>query len=216
MRDLILADLQGISSAGVRYITNKIKDIGLIYTADNKLMLIQLLAKYPDSLIILDYTLFDFGDLTELVILYEKYPGATWMLFSDELSDSFLRQIIANSMPFSIVYKSHSLDEIETAIRKSLIYENFVAKSIENHIRVLKHTFNNTADPNLTITEKEILKEIALGKTTKEIASNRNVSFHTVMTHRKNIFRKLEVNNVHEASKYAIRAGIVDVLDYYI
>ena len=35
------------------------------------------------------------------------------------------------------------------------------------------------------------------------------------MTHRKNIFRKLEVNNVHEATKYALRAGIVDVLEYY-
>lgn len=36
------------------------------------------------------------------------------------------------------------------------------------------------------------------------------------MTHRKNIFRKLEVNNVHEATKYAFRAGIVDVVEYYI
>jgi len=36
------------------------------------------------------------------------------------------------------------------------------------------------------------------------------------MTHRKNIFRKIEVNNVHEATKYAIRAGIVDMTEYYI
>lgn len=36
------------------------------------------------------------------------------------------------------------------------------------------------------------------------------------MTHRKNIFRKLSVNNVHEATKYAMRAGIVDPMEYYI
>ena len=42
------------------------------------------------------------------------------------------------------------------------------------------------------------------------------VSFHTVNTHRKNIFRKLGVNNVHEATKYALRAGLVDSAEYYI
>ena len=68
----------------------------------------------------------------------------------------------------------------------------------------------------LTVTEREILKLMALGKTTKEIAAERFLSVYTVMTHRKNIFRKLEVNNVHEATKYALRAGIVDVVEYYI
>jgi len=53
-------------------------------------------------------------------------------------------------------------------------------------------------DHLLTQTEKNILKEIALGKTTKEIAAEKNLSFHTINSHRKNIFRKLGVNNVHE------------------
>ena len=69
---------------------------------------------------------------------------------------------------------------------------------------------------NLTKTEQEILKDIALGMTTKEIAAKRFFSFHTVNTHRKNIFRKLGVNNVHEATKYALRAGLVDAAEYYI
>lgn len=69
---------------------------------------------------------------------------------------------------------------------------------------------------NLTKTETEILKDIALGMTTKEIAEKRFSSFHTVNTHRKNIFRKLGVNNVHEATKYALRAGLVDSAEYYI
>ena len=68
----------------------------------------------------------------------------------------------------------------------------------------------------LTATEKEILKEIAMGKTTREIATLRFVSVHTIMTHRKNIFRKLEVNNVHEATKFAMRSGLVDMAEYYI
>ena len=63
---------------------------------------------------------------------------------------------------------------------------------------------------------KEILKAMSLGKTTKEIAAERYSSVYTVMTHRKNIFRKLEVNNAQEAIRYAVQAGIVDVMEYYI
>ena len=72
------------------------------------------------------------------------------------------------------------------------------------------------------VTKKVAAKEIkertskATGKTTKEIAAERNLSFHTVNSHRKNIFRKLGVNNSHEATKYAMKAGIVDLVEYYI
>ena len=58
---------------------------------------------------------------------------------------------------------------------------------------------------------KRQLKLMALGKTTKEIAAERFLSVYTVMTHRKNIFRKLEVNNVQDVYKRqgkAFRAGI--------
>ena len=59
-------------------------------------------------------------------------------------------------------------------------------------------------------------QDIAMGLTTREIAEKRFSSFHTVNTHRKNIFRKLGVNTIHEATKYALRAGLIDASDYDI
>ena len=50
----------------------------------------------------------------------------------------------------------------------------------------------------------------------EKVGLNSEMSFHTINSHRKNIFRKLGVNNVHEATKYAMRAGIVDLAEYYI
>lgn len=71
--------------------------------------------------------------------------------------------------------------------------------------------------PNiLTETETEIVRAIAQGKTTKEIANERFSSVHTITTHRKNIFRKLGVNTAHEVVKYALRAGLVDSSEFYI
>ena len=111
---------------------------------------------------------------------------------------------------------SYLCAEVTSASRK----ERFICNHVSN---LLLSGNNQSAAPHptlqnalLTPAERSILKEIALGKTTKEIAAERNLSFHTVNSHRKNIFRKLNVNNAHEATKYAMKAGIVDLVEYYI
>jgi Response regulator containing a CheY-like receiver domain and an HTH DNA-binding domain len=216
MRKILLADKQEITRIGLESLVSQDQDGGESFIAGNKVDLIRLLGIYPDSLIILDYTLFDLGSFNELYILSERYNESSWILFSDELSDSFLRQLAVNNLPYTIVFKTSTLEEIRQAIGSALRYEVYRSQAIKAHLKMLLNTYENVESRNLTITEKEILKEIALGKTTKEVAANRNLSFHTVMTHRKNIFRKLEVKTVHEAIKYAMKAGVVDSSEYYI
>lgn len=70
--------------------------------------------------------------------------------------------------------------------------------------------------PVLTASEVEIVKKIAAGLTTKEIADQKNISIHTVMTHRKNIFRKIGINNSSELLMFAVRTGMIDSIDYVI
>ena len=68
----------------------------------------------------------------------------------------------------------------------------------------------------LTSSEIEIVRMIAKGMTTKEIARQKYISFHTVMTHRRNILRKLDVSNASELILYAISAGLIDTIEYHI
>ena len=110
--------------------------------------------------------------------------------------------------------KESSLMEIKEAIRFCVDSKRFVCQRMMEVLLTPPQEVEEKV--NLTKTETEILKDIALGMTTKEIAEKRFSSFHTVNTHRKNIFRKLGVNNVHEATKYALRAGLVDSAEYYI
>lgn len=218
MREYIIADNQDISKAGMMFLLSKQKDVTTLVEADNKVELIQLLRLYPQAVIILDYTLFDFAGADELIVLQERFKEADWILFSDELSINFLRQILFSSMAFGVVMKDNSKEEIMTAIQCATRKQRYICNHVSNLLLSGNHTPTATAveDHLLTQTEKNILKEIALGKTTKEIAADKNLSFHTINSHRKNIFRKLGVNNVHEATKYAMRAGIVDLAEYYI
>ena len=219
MREFIIADNQDISKAGMMFLLSKQKEVSLLLEADNKAELIQQLRLYPQAVIILDYTLFNFAGADELIVLQERFKEADWILFSDELSLNFLRQVLFSSMAFGVVMKDNSKEEIMTAIQCATRKQRYICNHVSNLL--LSGTSSPLAassmdDHLLTQTEKNILKEIALGKTTKEIAAEKNLSFHTINSHRKNIFRKLGVNNVHEATKYAMRAGIVDLAEYYI
>lgn len=216
MRILIIADNQDITKAGILYLTDRIPDFPLVIEAADKQELLQFLQRYPQAVVLLDYTLFDLAGADELLIIQERFKQVSWILFSDELSEDFIRRILFSSEAFSIVLKDASSDEIQAALQSALRSERFICQQI-HHLLSNKNLIREPKEhPVLTSTEKEILKAIALGKTTKEIASERFSSIHTITTHRKNIFRKLEVNNVHEATKYALRAGIVDTTEYYI
>lgn len=216
MKDVIIADKQDITRVGMETLVHSSKKASSILLAENKSELIRLLISKPSAVVILDYTLSDFASLDELLNLGYRFSGSRWLLFSEELSYDFLRRMVINSEMYSVVLKSCDLDEINIALAHIFRDERFICGRVSNQLLLTQKTVNDAIDKGLTSTEKEILKEIGLGHTTKEIAANRNLSFHTVITHRKNIFRKLEVNNVHEAIKYAMRAGLVDMADYYI
>ena len=220
MREYIIADNQDITKAGMMFLLSKQKDVSQLLVADNKAELIRELRLHPQAVVILDYTLFDFAGADELIVLRERFKEVDWLLFSDELSIGFLRQILFSSMAFGVVMKDNSKEEILTALQCASRKERFICNHVTNLLlsgnTQQASSGNMQEDHLLTATEKNILKEIASGKTTKEIAAEKNLSFHTINSHRKNIFRKLGVNNVHEATKYAMRAGIVDLAEYYI
>jgi DNA-binding NarL/FixJ family response regulator len=217
MRTIILADNQDITRLGVHFLCSRIPGTWSIQQAGNRKALMQLLAVSSNAVVVLDYTLFDLSGVEELLILHDRFRQANWILFSEDLSIDFIRQITFNGQTFSILLKDCPAEEIREALCLALLRsERYVCDRVENLLQNKKQPSDTGEHPLLTATEWEILKLIALGKTTKEIAEERFSSTHTITTHRKNIFRKLGINNVHEATKYALRAGIIDLAEYYI
>lgn len=181
---------------------------------DDKTELIETLRVDGDAIVILDYTLFDIGDAAELNILNQRFPQASWVLFSEDLSVDFVRMTAAGNNRFSVLLKESPLEEIRKGLAEVAKGRRYICRRMTEML--LTPTQTTQEENRLTPTETEILRDIALGLTTREIAEKRYSSFHTVNTHRKNIFRKIGVNNVHEATRYALRAGLVDSAEYYI
>lgn len=213
MGNFILADNQDLSRYALETLIRQDED-HVIRRATDKAGLVQLLKENENSVVILDYTLFDFTDENQLLIVSERFSLTTWILLSDELTQGFLRTIVYSSHAFSVVFKDCSIKEIKDALQYASRKERYVSQRAMELI--LARQQEKEIPDVLTGTEMEIVKAIAQGKTTKEIANERFLSIHTVTTHRKNIFRKLKVNTAHEMIKYALRAGWVNATEFYI
>ncbi|MBF1595903.1 helix-turn-helix transcriptional regulator [Prevotella sp.] len=214
MKNIIIADNQDITQAGMAYVLSKRDNISC-RVARNKSELILLLSDCPEAVVILDYTLFDISSESDLLNIGQRFPLAHLILWSEELSVDFIRSLVNASNWISVLMKDAKMAEIEQCLDYVLQGQRFLCQHATNMILAPTVSVDNETVA-LTKTETEILKEIALGATTREIAEKRFSSFHTVNTHRKNIFRKLGVNNVHEAIRYAMRSGLVDAAEYYI
>ena len=212
-RNYIIADNQELTGFAIQSLLKRDENHA-VYRAVDKAGLIQLLKEHEDSVVFLDYTLFDFADEDQLLIVAERFSLSEWILISDELTSQFIRRVVYSSHQFSVVFKDGPMSEIREALQAVGQHNRYLSqRALET---IIAQQQEEEIPSILTQTETEIVKGIALGKTTKEIAAERFSSIHTITTHRKNIFRKFGINTAHEAVKYALRAGLIDPSEFYI
>ena len=208
MGKFILADNQELTRFALESLLKKDEE-NVVYKASDKAGLVELLKEHESAVVILDYTLFDFSDEDQLLIVAERFSLSDWILVSEELTPRFLRRVVYSSHQFSIIFKDGPLQEVREALEAVGRHQRFISQRALEVI-ISQHHEEEEQPSVLTATEVEIVKAIAQGKTTKEIANERFSSIHTITTHRKNIFRKLGINTAHEVVKYALRAGLID------
>ena len=214
MRNYIIADNQELTRFALDSLL-KTDEGATVYRAFDRAGLVALLKEHESAVVLVDYTLFDFADEDQLLIIAERFSLSDWILISDDLTPQFIRRVVYSSHQFSVVFKDGPLSEVREALNAVSRHTRYLSQRALETI-ITQQQEEEKADSILTQTETEIVKAIAQGKTTKEIAAERFSSIHTVTTHRKNIFRKLGINTAHEAVKYALRAGLIDPSEFYI
>ena len=203
----ILADRQEVTCYAVEQILQGVDGASVAY-ADSCEALEGSLAESRQGVVVVDYTLFDFPDVNSLILLAESYPKSRWLLFSDNLTEQFLWAVVLRSQQFSVVFKDAPLHEVVEAVASVAKGQRFVSMRVTELL--LQAGVVTSGKQSLTPAEISVVRAIAEGKTTREIALERGLSFHTVNAHRKNIFRKLGANTAIEAVAKARTKGYIE------
>ena len=208
---VVLADTQFLTNEAFHSILTPL--FHAFYTVSTKAGLQQYLQNEAISLIITDYILFDFDSISDLEDLRKKHPTTGIVVVTNSITHIKIKELNDIGIK-NIVLKTDDREEIFHAIDAALKGKKYYSGDV---LDILLNKDDLYEDARiLTSSEIEIVRMIAAGLSTKEIAAKRHVSFHTVMTHRKNIFRKLGVSSSPELLMYAIKAGLIDNIEYHI
>ena len=184
-----------------------------VHHAASKAEVSLLLEKWADAIIIIDFTLFDFSTPENFLICLRRFPKSRWLLLSNEFSENLIR-LLSSEPQVSFLTKDCTKTDILQAVYRISQGEQVICDTVRDALR--NGLGHENALVQLTPTENEILSLIAQGLTAKAIAEKRHSSVHTIVTHKKNIFRKIGVSTAYEATRYALRAGVADPVEYYI
>ena len=213
---LIIADTQFLVTQALKSLLANDERFSITEVVNSKFELYKVLGNELRELLIIDVSLFDFDNIDDLQQIKLKFPGLSVLILSNSISKTEFTDLTKIGIK-NIIYKTADRDEIFAAIDSAIKGKKYYTEEILDMILEQGESKSILEEPtHLTNSEIEIVRLIAGGMTTKEIAEKKCISFHTVNTHRKNIFRKLSVSNASELIMHAIRAGWIDNIEYFI
>ena len=184
------------------------KEYAIVGYAANGKALITLLKDTDPDILILDLNLpgsDGFTLLHEIRTRNEKIRIIILTMYND----SFLIEKAREERANAYLLKNASNEEIMAALAQLDENNFYVTRSVQHEMDRRKIYRDRFAQKmKLTRRELEVIEKLARGESSQEIAEKLFLSQHTVETHRKNIFRKLEINNIADLVRFAHENGI--------
>lgn len=213
---IVIADTQFLVVETLRNILTESGRFDAVKIVDSRFELMKVLEQGECDLIITDPALFDYESLDDLKFVRQKFPHLSILILTNSVGKTEFSDLSKLGVK-NIIYKTADKNEVLAAVDAALKGKKYFSDEILDMILELNETKSEIEKPaHLTSSEIEIVRMISVGQTTKEIANQKNISFHTVNTHRKNIFKKMGVTNASELIMQAIKAGWIDNIEYYI
>lgn len=212
MVDVLLADNQPLTAAGLIHFLEGKDDVRIVAQVTDKAQLEPMLKKHQPQLLIADYNIAGYITKEDLKSVKDASPATHILVVSaDNVKSSILDALQIGVKGY--LTKDCSREEIIMAVQATARGEKFYCHKVLDII-MEKH-FNpepEVTDPGiLTARETEILKLIASGNSTQQVADELHLSPHTVHTHRKSIIKKLNIKSPTEFVIYAMDFGLIKI-----
>ena len=170
--------------------------------------LLNFLDNNPVDLIIVDIALPDLTGMELCRKIKEHAAGIIVLAFSNHSERSAIIRMLDNGAS-GYILKSAPAHQIIACIKQALEGKVVFSDEIRDILSIPEQILPVLPTPRLTVREKEILKMIASGITTPQIAKTLFISKFTVENHRKNLLQKLQVKNVAALIAEAARTGLI-------
>jgi len=209
---VLIADDHALVRAGIRALVERIDGVVVVGEAGKGSEALELVRQLSPDLILLDITMPDGNGFEVLDQVTKLYPEIRVIVLTvHEAGEYALRAVREGAAGY--LPKSAASIELEQAIQTVIRGERYISpETAQNTIfevtnRGTKRDLLATLSPR----QREVLRLIAEGKTTKQIAQVLEISVKTVETHRAQLMERLGIHDVAGLVRYAIIVGLIDV-----
>ena len=211
---ILLTENQKIMRDGLKVLFNNHPRMTIIGEADNLEAARQIAQKLRPDIITVGMNINGINYIEHIKKLIKEIPGIRIIAHSAYIEKTFISQML-KAGTCAYVHKDETFDELVRAIDAAIHGDVYICPRIANivmngYLKGLAQN-NTSSEESLTNREYEVLRLLAEGKSSKEIALTLHISTKTVDTHRRQIMNKINLFTVPELTKYAIRCGLTSI-----
>jgi DNA-binding NarL/FixJ family response regulator len=211
---IILADDHKIVRDGLRSLIEKEDGMEVVAEADNGRTALRLAVKLSPDLVIMDIAMPGLNGVEATRQIIASAPQCKVIALSMHADMRYVMEMLKAGAS-GYVLKDSAFEELARAIRTVLNNKTYLSpavseKVVGDYVKLL-HKGDGSAFSSLSAREREVLQLLAEGNSTAQIADRMHLSVKTIETHRQHIMEKLNIHNVAELTKYAIREGLTSL-----
>lgn len=204
--NVLLADGRKLVREGLCLLLEKHRDLHVIAEADGSPAAVKLVRALPVDVVVLNLAPPAHGGSEAVAALLAANPQVKVVVLTHNPSSDLVTTILGAGA-LACLTKDAAGKQLVAAVRAAAAGEAYTPAPTARAKKSGRRGSGATMRP-LAAREREILRLIAGGETTKEIAYSLGVSTKTIETHRRRIMLKLNRHSVAELTKYAVLEGI--------
>ena len=204
---VIIADDHKLFIEGLERILSEMPTVTLLDKLENGKEVLRNLNNTRPDLILMDIDMPIMNGIDALSEIRKLYPEQKVIMLSMHGEKRFIQEVLklgANGY----ILKSSSKEDFQEGINRVLQGGKYFSSEVTIELSQSNSTFEIHLPNSLSSRENDIIKLVAEGMSSKEIAAHLNISVRTVETHRKNIMTKMNFQNMADLIRYAIKTGI--------
>jgi len=214
--DILLADDHVMFRQGIKRVIEESDDLKIVGEVGNGLELLEFLKNRPVDMVILDISMPGMRGIEATREAKVIRPDIKVLILTMHNNTEYVQHSIKAGADGYLI-KENSDTELLTAINKVLQGDRYISHALslelaDNFLRKGRQDSKHPFD-RLTIREREVLKLIAEGKSSRDVAELLFISPRTAEHHRANIRKKLGIRSTADLTKYALRNGYTSVND---
>ncbi|MGH8369583.1 MAG: response regulator [Gammaproteobacteria bacterium] len=212
--NVMLADDHDLVRAAMRMLLESFKDVHIVAEVGKIAEILPAVLEHKPDILLLDLGFPDGSGVETAKVVLEQAPDTRVLVFSMYAKEEYVRDTLKLGVS-GYLLKESAASELEISIRAVAAGEIYLSPAISRQVvkGYVSKDEQTEKEDLLTPRQNEILRCVASGQSSKQVARELGISIKTVEAHRAEIMRRLQVHDVSGMVRYAIRTGLISATD---